>query len=105
MTAHRVLLLFVFISCCASARHEPRSANLPGDANSNALVVSAPVSAGETGAEWGRVTHAPATAGAIPTLSSPAPRTLDVAPLRHFYLLSPGPHATLVVTRSDLPAH
>jgi hypothetical protein len=25
--------------------------------------------------------------------------------LRHFYLLSPGPNATLVVTRSDLTDH
>ena len=31
--------------------------------------------------------------------------TRDVAELRHFYLLSPGPNATMVVTRSDLSDH
>jgi len=34
-----------------------------------------------------------------------ASHTRNVAELRHFYLLSPGPNATLVVTRSDLSDH
>jgi hypothetical protein len=37
--------------------------------------------------------------------SAPASDTRNVAELRHFYLLSPGPNATLVVTRSDLSDH
>jgi hypothetical protein len=101
MTAHRVLVLLVFTSGCASARHEARSANVPGDASSNALLASAPVSARETGP----VTHAPGAVGAQPPISRSAVPALDAKPLRHFYLLSPGPHATLVVTRSDLPTH
>jgi len=42
---------------------------------------------------------APPTPTVHPTSS--APRAVE---LRHFYLLSPGPRATLVVTRSDLAA-
>ena len=34
---------------------------------------------------------------------SPAPSANKVVELRHIYLLSPGPNATLVVTRSDVP--
>ena len=101
MTAHRVLVLLVFISGCASARHEARSANRASEAHSNAPVTSAPVNARAPGP----VTHAPGAAGAEPPLSSSASRGLEGTPLRHFYLLSPGPHATLVVTSSDLPAH
>jgi hypothetical protein len=37
--------------------------------------------------------------------SGSASHAHDVAELRHFYLLSPGPNATLVVTRSDLSDH
>ncbi|HEX3852114.1 MAG TPA: hypothetical protein VHW01_14180 [Polyangiaceae bacterium] len=37
--------------------------------------------------------------------SETASHTRHVAELRHFYLLSPGPNATLVVTRSDLSDH
>jgi hypothetical protein len=37
--------------------------------------------------------------------SETAAQTRNVAELRHFYLLSPGPNATLVVTRSDLSDH
>jgi len=43
-------------------------------------------------------------------LSEPAPTQMQTntqertVELRHFYLLSPGPNATLVVTRSDVPA-
>lgn len=37
--------------------------------------------------------------------SETASHTHNVAELRHFYLLSPGPNATLVVTRSDLSDH
>ena len=48
-------------------------------------------------------------AGAGPSVPAPTQqmqtntqeRTVE---LRHFYLLSPGPNATLVVTRSDVPA-
>jgi hypothetical protein len=32
-------------------------------------------------------------------------RNGNVAELRHFYLLSPGPNETMVVTRSDLADH
>jgi hypothetical protein len=46
----------------------------------------------------------PPTAANTPP-PAPAPRTPPVArvvELRHFYLLSPGPSATLVVTRSEM---
>jgi len=52
-----------------------------------------------------------ASRGALPP-NAAAPTTIEatshghqVAELRHFYLLSPGPNATLVVTRSDLSDH
>lgn len=44
------------------------------------------------------------TASATPTeRARSTPRAAEVVELRHFYLLSPGPSATLVVTRSDIP--
>jgi len=43
------------------------------------------------------------TARAVPPQPARATqRAPEVVELRHFYLLSPGPRATLVVTRSDL---
>jgi hypothetical protein len=54
-----------------------------------------------------------ASRGAIPATTARAlpaqparstPPEAQVVELRHFYLLSPGPRATLVVTRSDLPS-
>ena len=41
------------------------------------------------------------TGHATPAASQPASQEVE---LRHFYLLSPGPSATLVVTRSDTAA-
>ncbi len=41
-----------------------------------------------------------------PRVQAPASSTQpasEIVELRHFYLLSPGPGATLVVTRSDVP--
>ena len=35
--------------------------------------------------------------------SRPRPSANEGVEVRHFYLLSPGPNATLVVTRSDVP--
>lgn len=52
-----------------------------------------PVPATATPAQAGHATPPPAHAQA----------SKDVE-LRHFYLLSPGPSSTLVVTRSDAPA-
>ncbi len=52
-----------------------------------------------------------ASRNAVPTTTAAAPPAepahaarppTRVVELRHFYLLSPGPRATLVVTRSDL---
>jgi hypothetical protein len=37
--------------------------------------------------------------------SETASSTRNVAELRHFYLLSPGPNETMIVTRSDLADH
>jgi hypothetical protein len=37
--------------------------------------------------------------------SATASQTRNVAELRHFYLLSPGPNETMIVTRSDLSDH
>jgi len=45
-------------------------------------------------------TTARAPLGAPVSASQSAPRASG---LRHFYLLSPGPSSTLVVTRSDVP--
>ena len=45
------------------------------------------------------------TAKAMPTEPARStPRAAEGVELRHFYLLSPGPSATLVVTRSDIPS-
>jgi len=52
-----------------------------------------------------RGTLPPATAGANTAHVQPAHATTRPAhavELRHFYLLSPGPSSTLVVTRSDI---
>jgi hypothetical protein len=45
----------------------------------------------------------PAALAPRPADANPPNSAHQVVELRHFYLLSPGPNATLVVTRSDVP--
>ena len=56
----------------------------------------------------GCASHSALPATTARAMPAPSPRSTPPAAqhveLRHFYLLSPGPSATLVVTRSDLAA-
>ena len=80
MSLPRILLLITLATGCASAPHEAYSARDVTRAPLGAIVASGTLTAGETNAH-------------------------DDTPLRHFYLLSPGPDAKLVVTQSDVSRH
>ncbi len=103
MTLSRTVLLLALSSGCASVSQTPRSAGEAAqtpraDGPSMAVVAGGTFTAAETSgpskASISRDTRARA--------STTPPSARVAAPLRHFYLLSPGPNAKLVITRSDL---
>ncbi|MEO7034154.1 MAG: hypothetical protein ABI548_09700 [Polyangiaceae bacterium] len=103
MTLARLLLLVTLSTGCASVNQNAVTARYPAHSPpqteaTTAVVASPALSAGETsGIDGTSITRARARG------SVTVRHDQDAAPLRHFYLLSPGPNATLVVTRSDLP--
>ena len=99
MSVSRILLLVMLGTGCASTTHDARSARDATRQPGGAIVASAALTASET--NGGNAPRAVETA----SRTSAMPRRTHAPALRHFYLLSPGPNATLVVTRSDLSTH
>ncbi len=103
MTLARILLLLSFSTGCASVSHDAQSArdaSPPPGASSTAFVASVPFTASATDSSSDAQTKRDVHARSRTNL--PVRRDRAAPPLRRFYLLSPGPNATLVVTRSDL---
>jgi hypothetical protein len=95
---------------CLDSAALPKS--LPGDAASDGLLIALPegmrltyfallLALGTGCASQSTASVKTQSAASIEAGSLPRNGT----GLRHFYLLSPGPNATLVVTRSDLTDH
>ena len=103
MTLSRIALLLALSSGCASVNQEARNAGgaTHAEGSRSAIVASGAFTAAETA----QANRASATRNTRSRATAPLPREHEVAPLRHFYLLSPGPDAKLVVTSSDLPLH
>ena len=102
MSLSRILLLVTLSAGCASAAHDARSARDATREPSGALVASGALTASATK----DASESAPRAAQTHSRASVAQRNDHAAPpLRHFYLLSPGPNATLVVTLSDLSTH
>ncbi|MEO8905041.1 MAG: hypothetical protein ABI488_21510 [Polyangiaceae bacterium] len=108
MTLARLLLLVTLSTGCASVSQNSITARDPAHSPrqteaASAVVAGSALSASETSGLDGTSTRRDTFAHARGSVA--LRHNQNAVPLRHFYLLSPGPNATLVVTRSDLQPH
>ncbi|MEP7052580.1 MAG: hypothetical protein ABJB12_19590 [Pseudomonadota bacterium] len=99
MTVYRIALVVALSTGCASVGPGARGPHDEGHLAGPAL--SSPTVASNTATEG----DAPRDAYSASTDARAGVVGHGTEALRHFYLLSPGPNATLVVTRSDLATH